>query len=272
MPGPPGAAASASARPGPSAAAARQPPARAFRERLPRSPGPLVFLENARTRATTSRGAPAGRRLYSPWALLHPPPLVLDLGRPGTECPHPPLPRLRLTPAFALVPGEEPLGQHARFGHPEGPHHRPGSEPSGAGTPERRRQGTSAPRGAPGLPAWRVGWVCTGVSGRPAGSCPPAFPSLQDPSHCFPSCAWQRSAKAPPKSGAPAPRPPASRCARSRQAPGDSGRPAAGCLSLGAFEAAGQRKCEALQSALPRVSRKARPGCPLPLLRPAPAA
>lgn len=85
MPGPPGVAASASARPGPSAAAARQPPDTGLSRASPAHSGTLVFLEDAQTLATTSGGAPAGRRLSSAWALLRPPPLVLDLGGPGTE-------------------------------------------------------------------------------------------------------------------------------------------------------------------------------------------
>lgn len=55
---------------------------------------------------------PAERRLSSSWAQSAPAltPLVLDLGGP---CAEPPPPLLRLTPAFTLVLGEQPLGHHA---------------------------------------------------------------------------------------------------------------------------------------------------------------
>lgn len=85
----------------------------------------------------------------------------------------------------------------------------PAPSPAVLGHPERSRQGTSAPRGAPLPLARRVGWVCTGESGRSAGSSPLSL--LSRTLLAAPRLRSAETGEGTPKSRARAPRCPRSR-------------------------------------------------------------
>ena len=131
----------------------------------------------------------------------------------------------------------------------------------------RRCRGTSAPRGARPLLAGRVGWVCTGMNGRPAGPLSLSSGTLLT----APLAALGGDLLRLP--GVLRRRRPALQCDRPRPGLGASQGPAGGCRPTGSFKAAGQREVSLLSPArlceVPRISRKARSRRPSPLLFPA---
>ena len=111
----------------------------------------------------------------------------------------------------------------------------------GAGTRWGRRcRGTSAPRGARPLLAGRVGWVCTRMSGRPAGPLSLSSGTLLT----APLDALGGDLLRLPRV-LPRPRP-ALQCDRPRPGLGASQGPAGGCRPTGSFRAAGQREVSLL--------------------------